>query len=279
MNLLQKPCPGIVAEIESTVEIEVTKEAMKEVIVEREVQAVNRRTLKDDRIVSTTTPMIIMMTAIIAADKTSGMRHIAIAIQPEDARTIQAKKVITAEEHADLANLANRPNGQHTQDTGRGQVPLKGIHSRRPALIGPIHVPEHQDSHPVTTLDITNLIAISSNTTPADNITLQLITNNTINIHTSITVHRAKCTISMANGTHKPGGFNRPTGHGLTCAHSTRGNPYTIICPLFSGATTSCGYMATVSPWDCKLNPCTGENLMKKERQKFNPCNGENFQF
>ena len=89
--------------------------------------------------------MIIMMTATIVADKTSGMRHIAIAIQPEDAMTTQAKKVSIAEEHADLANLVIRPKGRHIQDTGRGQVPLKGIHSRRPALTGPIHVPEHQE--------------------------------------------------------------------------------------------------------------------------------------
>ena len=131
----------------------------------RELQAVNRRILADDRTITTTTLMIITTTATTVADKTSGMKHIAIAIQPEDART-QAKKVSIGEEHVDLENLANRPKGQHIQDTDRGQVPLTDINSHRPALIGPIPVPEHQDSHPVPTLDITNLIA-TSNTTPA----------------------------------------------------------------------------------------------------------------
>ena len=274
MNLLQNQCTGLAAEVESTVEIEVTKEATKEdiadkeVTVEREVQAVNRRILEDDKTVLTMTMMIIMMTATIAADKTSGMRHIAIAIQPEDAMTTQAKKASTAEEHADLESLAIRPKGQHIQDTGRGQVPLRGIHSRRPALIGPIHVPEHQDSHPVTTLDITNLIATSSNATPEDNITLQHITNSTINNHTSITVHRAKCIISKATGPHSPDGFNRSTEAGWTCAHSTRGNPYTTIYRQSSGAITSSGSMATAFPWDCRLNPCTGENLLKENQQE-----------
>ena len=202
--------------------------ADKEVTVEREVQAVNRRILEDDKIVSTMTTMIIMMTATIALDKASGMRHIAIAIQPEDAMTTQAKKASTAEEHADLESLAIRPKGQHIQDTGRGQVPLRGIHSRRPALIGPIHVPEHQDSHPVTTLDITNLLTTSSNDTPEDNITLQHITSSIINIHTSNTVHRAKCITSMHNGQHNPDGYNRPTAAGWTCARSIRGNLYSI---------------------------------------------------
>ena len=258
MNLLQNPCTGLAAEAEGTVETEDT--ADKEVTVEREVQAVNRRTLADDRTVMTMTLMIIRTTAIIAADKTSGMKHIAIAILPEDARILAKKE----EEHADLANLANRPTGQHIQDIVRGQVPLKDINSRRPAPIGPTHVPEHQDSHPATTLDLTNRITTSSNATPADNIKHHPITSNIINTHTSTTVLRAKHIISTGNGTLNPGGFNRPTAAGWTCVHSIPGNPYATICLQFRDAIMNYGFMATLSPWDCKLNPCTGENLLRK---------------
>ena len=211
--------------------------------------------------------MTTMMTVTIAADKMSGMKHIAIAIMTDDDMTPVLKRTIEGE-HADLANRAIRPTGQDIADTDRGQVPHQDINSRRPALIGPIHVPEHQDSHPVTTLDLTNLIATSRNVIPEDNTIHHPTINSTINILTSTIVHRAKHITNKDIGRISPDGCNRPTEAGWTCVPSIPGNPYTIICPQFRGGTTKCGCMATRFPWACKLNPSTGENLLRKHQLK-----------
>ena len=166
--------------------------AESEATVVRDHQAVNRRTLVDDMTVLITTIMMTMMTVTIAAD----MSNIAIAIMTDDGM-IPAPKAITEEEHADLVNRAIRPTGPDIQDTDRGQVPCTGIHSRRPALIGPTLVPVHQDSHPVTTRDLTNLIATS-----------------TINIHTSLTVPMDKHFTSTGSGRISQDGYNNPTEAG-----------------------------------------------------------------
>ena len=183
--------------------------AEREAIVVRDHQAVNRRTLADDMTVLTTTIMMTMMTVTIAAD----MSNIAIAIMTDDGM-IPAPKAITEEEHADLVNRAIHPTGPDIQDTDRGQVPCTGIHSRRPALIGPTHVPVHQDSHPVTTRDLTNLIATSSNTTQEEDTMNHPTINSTINIHTSLTVHMDKHFTNTGNGRISPDGYNNPTEAG-----------------------------------------------------------------
>ena len=156
--------------------------AEREATVVRDHQAVNRRTLVDDMIVPTTTIMMTMRTNAITED----MSNIAIAIMTDDGMT-QVPKATIAEEHADLDRLAIRPTGLDTQDIDRGQVPLTEIHSRRPALIGQIHVPEHRDSHPVTTRDLTNILTTSSNTTQAEDTVNHPTVNNIINTHMSIT--------------------------------------------------------------------------------------------
>ena len=175
----------------------------------RDHQAVNRRTLVDDMTVLTTTIMMTMMTVTIAAD----MSNIAIAIMTDDGM-IPAPRAITEEEHADLVNRAIRPTGPDIQDTDRGQVPCTGIHSRRPAHIGPTHVPVHQDSHPVTTRDLTNLIATSSNTTQEEDTMNHPTINSTINTHTSLTVHMDKHFTNTGNGRISPDGYNNPTEAG-----------------------------------------------------------------
>ena len=172
----------------------------------RDHQAVNRRTLADDMTVLTMIIIMIMMMVTITAD----MSHIAIAIMTDDDMT-PARKAITEEEHADLVNRAIRPTGQDIQDTDRGQVPCTGIRSRRPALIGPTHVPVHQDSHPVTTRDLTNLIATSSNTTQEEDTMNHPTINSTINTHTSLTVHMANHFTNTGSGTISPDGYNNPT--------------------------------------------------------------------
>ena len=193
--------------------------ALKEDIAEREAtvvrdhQAVNRRTLADDKTVLTMIMMTTMMTVTIAADKMSGMKHIAIAIMIDDDMT-QALKAHTEEEHEDLENQAIHLTGQDTQDTDRGQVPCTEIHSRRPALIGPTHVPVHQDSHPVTTLDLTNLIATSSNTTQEEDTMNHPTINSTINIHTSLTVPMDKHFTNTGSGRISQNGYNNPTEAG-----------------------------------------------------------------
>ena len=63
----------------------------------------NRRTPAEDVTITTTTLMITTTTAIIVEDKTSGMRHIAIAILAEDAET-PVRRVITDVEPDDLVN-------------------------------------------------------------------------------------------------------------------------------------------------------------------------------
>ena len=236
--------------------------AESEATVVRDHQAVNRRTLADDKTVLMMIMMTTMMTVTIAADKMSGMKHIAIAIMIDDDMT-QALKAHTEEEHEDLENQAIHLTGQDIQDTDRGQVPCTEIHSRRPAHTGLIHVPVHQDSHPVTTLDLTNLIATSRNVIPEDNTIHHPTINSTINILTSTIVHRAKHIISKDNGRINPDGCNRPTEAGWTCVPSIPGNPYAIICLQFRGGTTKCGCMATHFPWACKLNPSTGENFLR----------------
>ena len=184
--------------------------AESEAIVVRDHQAVNRRTLADDKTVLMMIMMTTMMTVTIAADKMSGMKHIAIAIMTDDDMT-QALKALTDEEHEDLENQAIHLTGQDIQDTDRGQVPCTEIHSRRPALIGPTLVPVHQDSHPVTTRDLTNLIATSSNTTQEEDTMNHPTINSTINIHTSLTVHMAKHFTNTGNGRISPDGYNNPT--------------------------------------------------------------------
>ena len=63
----------------------------------------NRRTPADDVTTTTTTLMITTTTNIIVEDKTSGMRHIAIAILAEDAET-PVRRAITDVEPDDLVN-------------------------------------------------------------------------------------------------------------------------------------------------------------------------------
>ena len=187
--------------------------AEREAIVVRDHQAVNRRTLADDKTVLMMIMMTTMMTVTIAADKMSGMKHIAIAIMTDDDMT-QALKAITDEEHEDLENQAIHLTGQDIQDTDRGQVPCTEIHSRRPALIGPTLVPVHQDSHPVTTRDLTNLIATSSNTTQEEDTMNHPTINSTINIHTSLTVPMDKHFTSTGSGRISQDGYNNPTEAG-----------------------------------------------------------------
>ena len=183
--------------------------AESEATVVRDHQAVNRRTLVDDMTVLTTTIMMTMMTVTIAAD----MSNIAIAIMTDDDMTPVLKRTIEGE-HADLANRAIRPTGQDIADTDRGQVPHQDINSRRPALTGPTHVPEHQDSHPTTTLDLTNLLATSSNTTQEEDTMNHLTINSTINIHTSLTVPMDKHFTSTGSGRISQDGYNNPTEAG-----------------------------------------------------------------
>ena len=187
--------------------------AEREATVVRDHQAVNRRTLVDDMTVLMMIMMTTMMTVTIAIDKMSGMKRIAIAIMTDDGMTPVLKASI-AEEHADLVNRAIRPTGPDIQDTDRGQVPCTGIHSRRPALIGPTLVPVHQDSHPVTTRDLTNLIATSSNTTQEEDTMNHPTINSTINIHTSLTVPMDKHFTSTGSGRISQDGYNNPTEAG-----------------------------------------------------------------
>ena len=85
--------------------------AEREAIVVRDHQAVNRRTLADDKTVLMMIMMTTMMTVTIAADKMSGMKHIAIAIMIDDDMT-QALKALIDEEHEDLENQAIHLTGQ-----------------------------------------------------------------------------------------------------------------------------------------------------------------------
>ena len=183
--------------------------AESEATVVRDHQAVNRRTLVDDMTVLTTTIMMTMMTVTIAAD----MSNIAIAITTDDGM-IPAPKVTTEEEHADLDRLAIRPTGLDTQDIDRGQVPLTEIHSRRPALIGQIHVPEHRDSLPVTTRDLTNILTTSSNTTQAEDTVNHPTVNNIINTHMSRTAPMDKHSTNTGSGEISPAGYSNQTEAG-----------------------------------------------------------------
>ena len=142
----------------------------------------NRRIPADDVMTMMMILTITMMMDIIEEDKMSGMRHIDIVNQADDAET-QVKKAVTEEEHDDLENRVTLLRESTTHVTARGQVPHTDNNSRRPAHIGPTPELTRQGNLPTTTLDITNRIATSSNTTPADNTTRQHITNNTINIH------------------------------------------------------------------------------------------------
>ena len=178
--------------------------AEREATVVRDHQAVNRRTLVDDMTVLTTTIMMTMMTVTIAAD----MSNIAIAIMTDDGM-IPAPKAITEDEHADLVNRAICPTGPDIQDTDRGQVPCTGIHSRRPALIGQTLVPVHQDSHPATTRDLTNLIATSSNTTQEEDTMNHPTINSTINTHMSPTVLMDKHFTNTGSGRISLAGYNK----------------------------------------------------------------------
>ena len=237
--------------------------AEREATVVRDHQAVNRRTLVDDMTVLMMIMMTTMMTVTIAVDKMSGMKRIAIAIMTDDDMTLALKATI-AEEHADLESPAIRPTGLDTQDIDRGQVPLTEIHSRRPALIGQIHVPEHRDSLPVTTRDLTNILTTSSNTTQAEDTVNHPTVNNTINTHMSLTAPKDKHFTSTGSGRISLVGYSNQTGVGLTPVPNILGNRSTLTCPQCREEVTNYGFTAIRSPWACKLNPSTGENLLRE---------------
>ena len=241
--------------------------AEREVTVVRDHQAENRRTLVDAKTVLTTTMMTTMMTVTIAKDQTSDTKRIAIAIRIDDGM-IPVPKATTAGARGDLENHLIHQTELDTRDTDRGLHPDIETHSRVPAHIGATLVPELQELLPTTIRDLTNSHTTNSNTTQAEDTINHPTENNTISIHTSPTAPKDRHITNMDSGRISHVGYCNRTEVGLTPVPNILGNRYTTICLQPPVDTTNYGCTAIRFPRACKLNPSTGENLLKENNRK-----------
>ena len=237
--------------------------AEREVTVVRDHQAVNRRTLVDAKTVLTTTMMTTMMTATIDKDQMSDTKRIAIAIKIDDGM-IPVPKATTAGARGDLENHLIHQTGLNTLDIDRGLLPVTEIHSRVPAHIGATLVPELQGNPPITIRDLTNSPTTNSNTTPVEDTVNHHTINNIPNTHMSLTIPMDRHFTSTGSGRISLVGYSNQTGVGLTPVPNILGNRSTLTCPQCREETTNYGFTAIRSPWACKLNPSTGENLLRE---------------
>ena len=233
----------------------------------RDHQAENRRILVDAKIVTMTTTTITTTMAITDKDRMFDTKRIAIAIRIEDGM-IQAPKVTTVGVPGGLENHLIHQTEVDTRGIDRGLHPDTEIHSRVPAHIGATLVPELQELLPPTIRDLTNSHTTNSNTPQAEDTINHPTENNIISIHTSPTAPKDRHITNMDSGRISHVGYCNRTEVGLTPVPNILGSRYTSICPQQPEDTTNYGCTAIRFPWACKLNPSTGENLLREKIRK-----------